>query len=149
MTFILPFSVSQLYGKYPTCHHSGDGAIKSAPLDGKPNLRCLRIEPPPKKIPTQHALAPDRDCCQSVSHAASRHQSSDPSEVRSGLQQRLCNSIRWSQTLEANKTILVGQPFHRAPPLTHPPLLFHSPLHWQQGNRLDHAYTTKTQLPLA
>lgn len=75
-----------------------------------------------------HYSAPDRDCCQTVSHAASRHQSSDQSGARSGLQPQLCNSIRWSQILEANRTIFVAPPLHRTPPPLCPPLLLHSPL---------------------
>lgn len=115
MTFILPFRHPDCTDKYPICHNSCHRAIKSALVDGKPILRCLRK----KEQRDTHYSAPDRDACPAVSHAASRHRSSDQSEVRSGLRQRLCNSIRWSQTLEANKTILVGPTLAQSPPPHH------------------------------
>lgn len=76
-----------------------------------------------------------------------------PSELKSilgqsELQQRLCNSIRWSQTLEVNKTISVVPP---SLPQSgcYPSLPFFIPLHGQQRNKLAHAYSKQTQLPLA
>lgn len=75
-------------------------------------------------------------------------------------QQQLRNSISWSQTLEVNKTIWAAWPLPRpkvGSPTPFPfsshlhltSLLSHPLLHWQHRNRLDHAYTQKTQLPLA
>lgn len=143
-------------GKCPVYHNADGRAIKSALLF---TLLDVKVKPQvsPVKWHDMHS-APVWDPCQAVSHAASLHQSSDRSRGQSESQQSLCNSIRWSQTLKVNKTILVlppplPTPKWRAPPsppLQPPPiLLLHPPLHWQYWSRLDHAYTKQTQLPLA